>query len=304
MPQARQRQRALLAPARRAVAPALDSVTTHRFATLAKRGSRARDADQVSRLTIDAFRALAKRVASGERTPRGFANAMAVALEGLHDHRTGASTAPDRLRAAIVEQFHRLFYYPSEPTWKDTYFLGVQLLKCPLDLWVYQELIHRIRPDVIIETGTKYGGSAYYMATICDLVGHGQVVTVDVEEQANRPQHPRITYIAGSSADPAVVREVDALIPQHASVLAVLDSDHSEAHVRQEMEIWGKRVTVGSYLVCEDTNVHHPVCLKRGPGPWEATADFLSSHGEYEVDLHCERYLMTLNPRGYLRRTR
>ena len=106
---------------------------------------------------------------------------------------------------AIVADFHRL--YRDSRAWQHTYWLGVQTLKGPLDLWVYQELVHRIRPALIVETGTHAGGSALYLATVCDLLGSGEIVTIDIEEM-ERPRHPRITYLQGSSTDPAIVATV------------------------------------------------------------------------------------------------
>jgi len=78
------------------------------------------------------------------------------------------------------------------PTWK-----------CPLDLWVYQELLNELGPDLIVETGTAHGGSALYLASLCEVVGRGEVVSVDIGEWPNRPSHPRLTYLTASSTDPA-----------------------------------------------------------------------------------------------------
>ena len=87
---------------------------------------------------------------------------------------------------------------------------GAQALKNPLDLWVYQEIVYETRPELIVETGTYRGGSALYLASLCDLMGHGEVVSIDVEPMRDDyPAHPRVTYLAGrSSTDPAVVEEV------------------------------------------------------------------------------------------------
>lgn len=292
-----------LATARRAVAPVIDSLALQRFDTLTRRGVRARDSATVTSQAVRAFDGVAHRVAAGEEPPPGFADAVGTGLKALRNPRTGRSTAPRPVRDAITEQFHRLFYHPGKKTWKDTRFRGVRLLKCPFDLWVYQELLHEVRPDVIIEAGTKYGGSAFYMANICDLEDHGKIVTIDVQDRSGRPDHPRITYLTGSSTDPDLVGRVDAMIPEDAVVLAILDSDHSRDHVRDELEIWSQRVTSGSYVIVEDSNVHgHPVHNGHRPGPWEATRGFLRSHPEYEVDRHCERYGITFNPNGYLKR--
>ena len=88
-----------------------------------------------------------------------------------------AATTADQQTA--VEAFHRAFYDAHDTTWKQTFWLGTTVRKCAFDLWTYQEIIVETRPDLIVETGTYLGGSALYMASVCDLVGHGKVVTVD-----------------------------------------------------------------------------------------------------------------------------
>jgi hypothetical protein len=95
----------------------------------------------------------------------------------------------DGWRRSVVDGFHQLYYEAGEAggTWKDTRFLGVPTWKCPLDLWVYQELLHELAPDLIVETGTAHGGSALYLATLCEATGHGEVVSVDIGEWPDRP---------------------------------------------------------------------------------------------------------------------
>jgi cephalosporin hydroxylase len=196
-----------------------------------------------------------------------------------------------------------MYYGAQGRTWKNTYWRGVQVFKCPLDLWVYQEILHEIRPDLIVEAGTKHGGSAYYLASICDLLSHGSVVTIDIEELPDRPDHPRITYLTGSSTDPAVVAQVDERIGTGSRVLVVLDSDHSREHVLAELDVWHSRVSVGSYLVVEDTNINgHPVSAHAGPGPWEAVDEWLPGHPGFSRDSTREKFFLTFNPRGYLKR--
>src|SRR5215211_7606043 len=97
----------------------------------------------------------------------------------------------------VIRQFHDLYYRRWLRASADTInlsWLGYQVLKCPLDLWLYQELLVRSRPDVVVETGTWCGGSALYMAMILDHIGQGRVITIDIEAKPNRPQHPRISY--------------------------------------------------------------------------------------------------------------
>jgi cephalosporin hydroxylase len=203
----------------------------------------------------------------------------------------------------VVRQFHQIYYAAKGRTWKNTYWRGVPVLKCPLDLWVYQEILDEVRPDVIVETGTMHGGSAYYLASICDLLGHGVVVSIDIEPRRDRPEHPRITYLTGSSTDPDIVAQVDERIAEQAQVMVILDSDHSREHVLGELDVWHSKVSVGSYLIVEDTNINdHPVAEHRGPGPWEAVAEWLPGHSGFRRDATREKFFLTFNPRGYLKR--
>ena len=147
----------------------------------------------------------------------------------------------------------------------------------PLDLWVYQEILHELRPRFIVECGTAAGGSALFLASVCELLGVGEVVTVDIEERPGRPAHDRITYLRGSSVAEDVVGRVKGLVRDAAPVLVILDSDHSREHVLRELRLYGEIVTPGSYLIVEDTNVNgHPVSELHGPGPMEAVEQFLS----------------------------
>ena len=207
----------------------------------------------------------------------------------------------------IVDDFHKLYY--NSGVWAtSTKWMGVPVQKCPLDLWVYQEIINEVRPGLIIETGTAYGGSALFMAHVCDLIGHGYVTSIDIAKDESRPKHPRIRYWDGSSIDPRIVHAAMMNVEETSEtgnppVLVILDSDHSRDYVLKEMEVYAPLVSVGSYLIVEDTNVHgHPVCPDHGPGPFEAVAEFLKTHPEFEIDHSREKFLMTQNPSGYLRR--
>src|SRR5438045_3390452 len=83
----------------------------------------------------------------------------------------------------LIDGFHKLYYDSAVfgKTWANTNWLGAQVGKCPLDLWMYQEIIYRLKPDLIIETGTYYGGSAYFFASLCDLIGKGRVISIDID---------------------------------------------------------------------------------------------------------------------------
>src|SRR5215471_3762513 len=159
--------------------------------------------------------------------------------------------------AEAVDRFHHLYYqrWVEQADTINLSLFGYQLLKCPLDLWMYQELLVRTRPDVVVETGTFHGGSALYLACIFDQIGTGEVITIDTVIQPDRPQHPRIQYVLGSSIDPGVVSKARALVAGRRAMV-ILDSDHTEAHVHAEMNAYSSLVHVGDYMIVEDTNVN------------------------------------------------
>ena len=201
--------------------------------------------------------------------------------------------------------FHRFYYAAMDRTWEDTRWLGHRLQKFPGDVWVYQEILTELRPDWIVETGTNWGGSAYYLASICDLLGHGRIVTIDVDAKPELPVHERITYIAGSSTDPEILERVRAMTAEAATVLVILDSDHSYEHVSEELRCYRDIVTPGSYLIVEDTNIAgHPVVRGLPRGPYESAQEFLAANPQFELDVRREKFMMTFNPGGYLKRVR
>ena len=207
-----------------------------------------------------------------------------------------------RLDRAAVSRAHDILYLSD--AWTETTWLGAQALKNPLDLWIYQEIMVETRPELIVETGTYRGGSAFYLASICDLLGAGEVLSVDVEPlRDDYPAHPRITYLGGrSSTDPEVVAEVRARAAGKRT-LVVLDSDHSQAHVEAELAAYAEIVPVGCYVIVEDSNIGQ-IRKDLLPGPLEAIESFVAGTDEFEIDRAREKFLITQNPSGYLRRVR
>jgi len=210
-----------------------------------------------------------------------------------------------------VDAFHKLYYDTgSNVTWTDLTWMGHKILKCPLDLWIYQEIVHEVRPDFIIETGTYEGGSSIYWASLCQLFQSGKVISIDLSPRA-QPKHPLVTYITADSTSQRTIEKVKELIADSINpnpvVLVNLDSLHMYDHVCKELEVYHPLVTPGSYMIVEDTNLcGHPIEWNRqafgDKGPWEAVDEFLRTHPEFEVDTSREKLLMTFNPRGYLKR--
>lgn len=217
-----------------------------------------------------------------------------------------ASIAADQAEHRdVIDAFHRAFY-ASRQTHGMTYFEHVPILKNPMDLWVYQDIVWDLQPTLIIETGTAYGGSALYFARQLDKLGRGAVVSIDLSPHATLPKHDRITFVQGSSIDSEIVAAVKACAATHPRVMVVLDSDHSAAHVTAELEAYAPMVSVNQFLVVEDTNINGrpvPIDWKGGPGPGPAVDAWLPNHPEFTRELLAERYLLTHHPGGWLRRT-
>jgi cephalosporin hydroxylase len=206
---------------------------------------------------------------------------------------------------AIVDAFHVL-YQDIRKVEKATYWLGTRVYKTPMDLWMYQELLHELKPDLLIETGTLHGGSAKYLATLMDLIGKGEIVSIDIASESadgKPPEHPRVTYVTGSSVDPGIVAGVAERAKSAEIVLVLLDSDHRKRHVLEELRAYGPLVTPGSYMVVEDTNINgHPTYEGWGEGPWEAVETFMQENDDFVIDHAREKFLLTYNPNGWLRR--
>jgi cephalosporin hydroxylase len=286
---------------RRIVVRRVDDAVLRRYRTLAARRVRSNALDEA---TLRAAARIAERAVQDERSSDGADKSLTQAFRALAEGDLSGARPSPAVRRAVIEQFHRLYYHSGKQTWKNTRFYGVTVWKNPMDLWLYQEMIHEFRPDVVIEAGTKYGGSAYYFARLFDLVGHGQVITIDTKPQPNRPEHPRITYLTGSSTDPAIAESVDELVGDR-KPLIVLDSYHARDHVLEELRLWSPRVPLGRHIVVEDSHAGgNPVTTRVARGPRPAIKRFLSENDAFVVDESMHKFFFTFNPGGYLKRVR
>lgn len=203
----------------------------------------------------------------------------------------------------ITVQFHKLYYHSRPKIWNNTYWLGTSIGKCPFDLWNYQEIIYELRPDIIIEAGTGWGGSTLFFASCCDLIGNGRIISIDISDPTSKPQHDRITYLQGSSTSTEIVNKVKSCINDKDKVLVNLDSDHTMKHVLEELNIYSEFVTPGSYIIVEDTCVGgHPVKKGHFPGPMEAVMEFVKHNSGFTIDKTREKFMLTFNPNGYLKK--
>lgn len=215
--------------------------------------------------------------------------------------------AAPKTRNEIIRQFHRLYYYSYHfgETISSTYWMGKHVRKTPLDCWIYQEILFEVKPDIIIECGTSQGGSALFLASVCDSMNKGRIVTIDVREWPDLPKHDRIKYLLGSSIEPNIISKVKENIKPGEKVLVILDSLHDYEHVLEEMKLYGPMVTLGSYMIVEDSNIGgHPVWSESGPGPMGSIHEYLKDHHDFEIDKSREKFLLTFNPDGYLKKVR
>lgn len=205
-------------------------------------------------------------------------------------------------------QYHYLFVHQGyryglpelQPTWR-----GRTVLKNPLDCWVYQEIICRTKPDVLVELGVAFGGSAQFFADVMDLEDHGEVLGIDVSlERASGFEHPRVTLIEGSSVAPEIVERVKSHCGDK-RVMVFADSNHAASHVLGELRSYADLVGRGMYYIVEDTLADvldlMPVPID---GPLKAVEEFLRERPEFERDTRlAERYILSQSPHGFLRRT-
>jgi cephalosporin hydroxylase len=176
--------------------------------------------------------------------------------------------------------------------------LGRPILQLPEDLIRVQEVIYRVRPDVIIETGIAHGGSLIFYASLCKAMGHGRVIGVDVEirphNRAAIEAHELFEYVdlvEGSSVAPESVEQVRSLINPGEGGFVMLDSNHSRAHVLAELEAYSQFVAVDSYVVAADGGIMTSVAgapLAGTDWSWnnsrEAAADFAQRNEDFVLD--------------------
>jgi cephalosporin hydroxylase len=218
--------------------------------------------------------------------------------------------------AAAVDALHAADKYDYFYLWS---WMGVPIIQLPADVMVTQEVIWTTKPDVIIETGVARGGSVLFMASMLELIGKGKVIGIDIDIRAHNREtiegHPmakRVMLIEGHSTAPETVAKVKTAIPAAASVMVVLDSDHSRDHVLDELRSYGPFVTEGCYLVIADTILgrfapeqtprnRSKVWLK-GNEPLSALEIYLAETSRFEVDPVVNgKLILASSPGGYLR---
>ncbi len=195
--------------------------------------------------------------------------------------------------------------------------LGRPVIQFPPDMIAIQEIIWKIKPDLIIETGIAHGGSLIYYASLLELINpDGLVLGIDIDiRKHNRdaiiehPMNKRIKMIEGSSIDPNVIQQVKETCENKKSILIILDSNHSHDHVLNELRSYSSFVTLDSYMIVLDTIVedlpdgfvqNRP--WGKGNNPKTAVWEFLKTNQRFKIDKDIEnKLLITVAPDGYLK---
>ena len=208
----------------------------------------------------------------------------------------------------VTNAFARQWWDDSKQTFFQNRFMGLLCLQHPFDAWITQEIIFETRPEVIVECGSLGGGSAVMWASFLETYAERpRVVAIDIEDHMHEARQVPIwdrciTFLHGSSVDPAVVAQAAELTAGRPTMV-ILDSLHTEEHVTAELAAYAGMVTPGCYLIVQDGFVNgHPCEDDWGPGPLESIEAFLAVDDRFEVDRTRERMMFTLNPSGFLRR--
>jgi cephalosporin hydroxylase len=244
---------------------------------------------------------------------------LAQFVKGQLDARTCAREQRELTSPrATLDRFHNLFYN-SPFTIRANRWMGIKTVQNPNDTWITQEILFEVKPDFLVEAGTYKGGSAAMWAMVLrEINPASRVITIDIEDQAGDAKklpifQERVDFLVGSSTAPNIVAEVKRRVAGR-SVVLILDSNHRKEHVLEELKAYADIVPTGSYIIVQDSDINgHPVVLDPNgsgayyaghPGPMEAIDEFLALDSRFQSDPRRERLLMTISPRGYLRRMR
>lgn len=206
-----------------------------------------------------------------------------------------------------LKLIHHEYFHTRE--WQKITYKGYPLYKFPADIVTYQQLIHDVKPEIIIETGTCEGGSSLYFYDTMILCGIKDplVITVDIKDINVTPEHPNIIKLLGSCLDEDIIKYIETNIKDK-KVLVSLDSDHSKNHVYNELNIYNKFVSLNSYIVVEDTFLGHygspgnPRFTQEAEGtPKDAVDLFLKENNNFYIDTTYNK-VISMNPNGYLRK--
>lgn len=214
-------------------------------------------------------------------------------------------------RKALIDAYTKSMW--ADNTFQKALWCGVPILQTPEDMVMISELIWRIKPDLIIECGIYKGGGLLLYSCLLDLLGGGEVVGMDIDTDPalhvrDHPLGKRITLIEGDTGNVEIMREIAPKVLRAKNIMVILDSDHSAAHVRKELDVFAGLIRPGGYLIVLDGVMEILHDVPGVPEGWKkdnpetAVKEFLVERPEFERDLDCNKFGTTFGPGGYLRR--
>ena len=211
---------------------------------------------------------------------------------------------PDYMEERLDMPLGEVLPLIQESIMSGTTYFGVRTLKNPMDAWIYQELVYEMKPDVIVEIGSRHGGSALFFAHLCDILGKGRLIGLDLDHDTVPERvktHPRITFIDGDACQSA--ERVERLIQPDERVLVIEDSAHTYENTLNVLRRFSGLIKRGDYFIVEDSICHHGLATGPKPGPYEAIEAFVAENSDFQIDRSRERFFITWNPKGFLKRT-
>jgi cephalosporin hydroxylase len=223
------------------------------------------------------------------------------------DTKNGTLTVTDNQQTRSLSLYSDEAFELLTPVWlkvnwnqKYTYtftWMGRPVIQLPDDMIRTQEVLYRVKPDVIIETGVAHGGSLIYYASLCKAMEKGRIIGVDIEIRPHNRKaieahelFPMITLIEGGSTDAAIVKQVKSHIKPGEKVLVLLDSNHCYRHVMDELNAYHDIISPGSYIVATDGIMQDLADVPRGDKTWgddnpaRAARDFAAAHPEFVLE--------------------
>jgi cephalosporin hydroxylase len=205
------------------------------------------------------------------------------------------------------------------------FWLGIPIIQAPQDLQALQEIIWEVKPDLIIETGIAWGGSIIFNASMltlleaCGEIKHGEVLGIDIDirehNKKNILAHPlskKITMLEGSSVNKEIIQKVTKFAKNKKKILVMLDSNHAHEHVLAELKAYTPLVSMGSYIIVQDTGVEDLPAGSTSDRPWNkgsnpktAVWEFLKENNNFEIDKSIEsKLILTCSPDGFLKKVK
>ena len=210
------------------------------------------------------------------------------------------------LEDALLMNIKEWMYYHQNNIHFNQKYRGLNMIKNPFDLVIYEELFWEIKPTIIIEVGNRYGGFSLWLRDRMKLVGiEGKIITIDIEPVGDNNleefKDDNFISLVGDCNSEEVLTNIRGIIRSSDRVMIIEDSAHTFENTSKVLENYKDIVTPGSYLIIED-GICDIIDLGINPGPMKAIEAWIGANSNFKIDRSRERYIMTYNPKGFLKR--